>query len=64
MEMEESIVFGIIRLAFQLTILGNINVIKTIFHQANTNLLVSQKELLLWHQQLSHATVGWVQTLM
>jgi hypothetical protein len=34
-----------------------INAVKSLLHQANTNLLVSQKELLLWHQRLSHASV-------
>jgi hypothetical protein len=33
----------------------NINALKSILHQLNTNLSASQKELLLWHQQLSHA---------
>ena len=41
-----------------------INTIKTILHQNNVNLSASQKELLLWHQRLSHASVNWVQTLM
>ncbi len=41
-----------------------INTIKTILHQNNANLSASQKELLLWHQRLSHASVNWVQTLM
>jgi hypothetical protein len=39
-----------------------INTIKTILHQNNANLSASQKELLLWHQRLSHASVNWVQT--
>jgi hypothetical protein len=30
----------------------------------NNNLSSSQKELLLWHQRLSHANLGWIQTLM
>jgi hypothetical protein len=42
----------------------NINVLNSILHQSNANLLASQKELLLWHQLLSHASVGWIQTLM
>jgi hypothetical protein len=33
-------------------------------HQANTNLSSSQKELLLWHQHLSHASVKWIQARM
>jgi hypothetical protein len=41
-----------------------INAVKSLLHQANTNLLASQKELLLWHQRLSHASVKWVQKLM
>jgi hypothetical protein len=41
-----------------------INTIKTILHQNNANLSASQKELLLWHQRLSHASVNWVQILM
>jgi hypothetical protein len=41
-----------------------INNIKTILQQNNANLSASQIELLLWHQQLSHASVNWVQTLM
>ena len=31
--------------------------------QENTNLSASQKELLLWHQRLSHASVSWIQPL-
>ena len=30
----------------------------------NSNLTAAQKELLHWHQQLSHASITWVQTLM
>ncbi len=30
----------------------------------NTNLSASQKELLLWHQRLSNASVYWIQILM
>ncbi len=33
-------------------------------HQNNVNLSAPQKELLLWHQQLPHVSVNWVQTLM
>jgi hypothetical protein len=42
----------------------DINTIKAILHQANTNLLASQKELLMWHQPISHASVKRVQKLM
>ncbi len=31
---------------------------------SNTNLSASQKELLLWHQWLSHTSVYWIQILM
>jgi hypothetical protein len=41
-----------------------INSVKSSLHQANTNLLATQKRLLLWHQHLSHASVKWVQKLM
>ncbi len=37
---------------------------KTILGFANNNLSSSQKELLLWHQHLSHANLAWIQTLM
>ncbi len=36
---------------------------KNILGDNNTNLSASQKELLLWHQRLSHASIGWVQSL-
>jgi hypothetical protein len=42
----------------------DINALKSILHQSNTNLLASQKELLPWHQLLSHAIVVWIQTLI
>jgi len=31
---------------------------------SNTNLSASQRELLMWHQRLSHASVYWIQILM
>jgi hypothetical protein len=37
---------------------------KNILKDENTNLSISQKEMLLWHQRLSHASIGWVQLLM
>ncbi len=37
---------------------------KNILGIENTNLSISQKELLLWHQPLSHMTIGWVPTLI
>jgi hypothetical protein len=37
---------------------------KSILSSTNTNLSALQKELLLWHQHLSHANVTWIQTLM
>ena len=41
-----------------------INKIRPTLSQANTNLSSSQKEVLLWHQRLSHASTLWVQMLM
>ncbi len=38
--------------------------IKSVLHQKNFNLSLSQKEVLLWHQGLSHASTNWIQTLM
>ncbi len=31
---------------------------------SNTNLSQPQKEVLLWHQRLSHASIPWIQSLM
>jgi hypothetical protein len=47
-----------------MTNLDEINKIKSTLSQFNTNLSSSQKELLLWHQWLSHASISWVQMLM
>jgi hypothetical protein len=41
-----------------------INAIKSTLLPFNTNLSHSQKELLLWHQRLSHALISWVQLIM
>ncbi len=49
---------------FSVDSFGDINTIKNILYQANTNLSLSQKELLLWLQCLSHATVKWIQAMM
>jgi hypothetical protein len=38
--------------------------IKSVLHQKNSNLSSIQKEVLLWHQQLLHASTNWIQTLM
>jgi hypothetical protein len=38
--------------------------IKSVLHQKNSNLSSSQKEVLLWHQRLLHASTNWIQTLM
>jgi hypothetical protein len=35
-----------------------------LFDATNTNLSLSQKEVLLWHQRLSHASIKWIQGLM
>jgi hypothetical protein len=37
---------------------------KSLLNDSNTNLSLSQKEVLLWHQRLSHASISWVQSLM
>jgi hypothetical protein len=37
---------------------------KNILEKENTNLSISQMELLLWHQPLFCVSGGWVQTLM
>ena len=42
----------------------DLNLICNVVHQANANLSQSQKELLLWHQRLSHASIKWIQALM
>jgi hypothetical protein len=49
---------------FSMTNLDKITKIKSTLLQFNTNLSSSQKELLLWHQRLSHASISWVQMLM
>ena len=38
--------------------------IKSILSDDNSNLSSPQKELLLWHQRLSHASLDWIQMLM
>ena len=35
-----------------------------VLHRSNNNLTDSQKELLLWHQRLSHASIHWVRLLL
>jgi hypothetical protein len=41
-----------------------INAIKSILLQFNSNLSHFQKDLLLWHQQLFHALISWIQLIM
>ncbi len=41
-----------------------INAIKSTLLQENTNLSQPQKEILLWHQRLSHDLIPWIQSLM
>jgi hypothetical protein len=42
-----------------------INAIKSsLLIVSNTNLSQPQKEVLLWHQRLSHASIPWIQSLM
>jgi hypothetical protein len=43
---------------------ANVAQTKLILSSENQNLSSSQKELLLWHQHLSHANLTWIQTLM
>ena len=35
-----------------------------VLNESNTNLTAAQKETLLWHQRLSHASISWIQLLM
>ena len=35
-----------------------------VLHPSNNNLTASQKELLLWHHRLSHASLHWVRLLL
>ena len=49
--------------AFGLT-LNNSRELSNILGEDNSNLSASQKEVLLWHQRLSHASIRWVQMLM
>ncbi len=44
--------------------LSNVSDMHSILSQKNTNLSSSQKELLLWHQRLLHASLSWIQILM
>ncbi len=44
--------------------MNNPRELKNILGEDNTNLSASQKEVLLWHQRLSHASIQWVQMLM
>ena len=49
--------------AFGLNV-NNLHELQNILGENNTNLSASQKEVLLWHQRLSHASIRWVQMLM
>jgi hypothetical protein len=40
--------------------ISNVSEIKTILGLANINLTSAQKEMLLWHQRLSHANMAWI----
>jgi len=37
---------------------------KSVLDSDNANLTAAEKELLLWHQRLSHASISWLQPLM
>ena len=49
--------------AFGLNVTNSLK-LKNILGEDNTNLSAAQKEVLLWHQRLSHASIRWVQMLM
>ena len=49
---------------YSVTNLHDIKKITSILGADNTNLSSWQKELLLWHQKLSHTSLSWVQMLM
>ncbi len=61
---ESSTCFWNAALGFTANNFKEINAIKSTLLPFNTNLSHSQKELLLWHQQLSHASISWVQLIM
>ena len=42
----------------------NLLKLKNILGEDNANLSAAQKEVLLWHQRLSHVSIRWVQMLM
>jgi len=44
--------------------ISKVNELRSVLASDNTNLSHSQKELLLWHQRLSHTSLNWVQMLM
>jgi hypothetical protein len=43
---------------------NNVSAGPSLLASHNTNLSASQKEVLLWHQRLSHASISWIQSLM
>jgi hypothetical protein len=49
--------------AFSLNV-NETSMLRNILSDNNTNLSASQKEVLLWHQRLSHASIQWIQMLM
>ena len=49
---------------YTVTDMQTIHGVKSLLTQDNTNLSSPQKELLLWHQWLSHASLDWIQMLM
>jgi hypothetical protein len=49
---------------YTVTDVQTIRGVKSLLTQDNTNLSSPQKELLLWHQRLSHASLDWIQMLM
>jgi hypothetical protein len=57
MHQEETSCFWSSAFSFNMMNIDEINRIRPTLSQININLSSSQKELLLWHQQLSHASI-------
>ena len=64
MNRKETFCFWSSAFGFNMSNIDEINKIRPTLSQLNINLSSSQKELLLWHQRLSHASISWVQLLM
>jgi hypothetical protein len=64
MHQEETSCFWSSAFGFNMANIDEINRMRPTLLQININLSSSQKELLQWHQRLSHALISWVQSLM